>query len=187
MNILSIDRSGQPMQWCSLEDIARYYAKDKLKWTSDNILEVLRSGVSRMTGKVTELEIPSIIMVDSDYKRKYRVPALTNRNLFRRDLNMCAYCGRFFPDNKLTRDHIVPQSRGGENSWMNCVTACKPCNNYKDDFLLEEIDMELKYVPYTPDRNEALILKNKDINSGQFEYLKTFLPKHSRAHLLLVA
>lgn len=184
--ILTLDRNGQPLQWATWQEAVIYQAKDLVKWSMGEISFIAHGGKNRHTGEQSVITVPSIISVDSSFKMKYRTPALNNTNLFRRDLNLCAYCGRQFREEKLTRDHIVPVSLGGPNTWMNCVTACKPCNNYKGNILLEDLDMELLYVPYVPDRNEALILKNRNIKYDQFDYLKAFLPSHSRAHSIYV-
>lgn len=84
-----------------------------------------------------------------------RLPALlSQRNLFIRDRYTCQYCGRYKSELKgsefLTRDHVIPRSRGGEDKWTNVVTACSKCNNKKADFLLEEIGMTLLKEPKTP-------------------------------------
>ena len=39
----------------------------------------------------------------------------------------------------LTRDHILPLSRGGGNSWENVVASCSPCNNRKGNRLPAEV------------------------------------------------
>ncbi len=41
----------------------------------------------------------------------------------------CAYCGGPGP---LTRDHVVPKSKGGRHGYWNIVPACEPCNRDKD-------------------------------------------------------
>src|SRR5690349_19732545 len=48
-----------------------------------------------------------------------------------RDDYICQYCGN--PAN--TADHIIPRSKGGENSMENCVAACGSCNSSKRDRL----------------------------------------------------
>ena len=64
-----------------------------------------------------------------------------------RSRQVCAYCvGRFHIDD-LTREHIVPTSRGGDDSWMNCITACRSCNGHKGNRLPEEAQHYLPYVP----------------------------------------
>lgn len=49
----------------------------------------------------------------------------------------CTYCRR--RDVRLTRDHIVPISRGGYDVTDNLADACKPCNHFKGDRLLSEL------------------------------------------------
>lgn len=44
---------------------------------------------------------------------------------------ICHYCGRSFPPEELTMDHLVPIIRGGTSSRGNVVPACKECNNKK--------------------------------------------------------
>ena len=58
-------------------------------------------------------------------------PSLTNSMLFARDRQLCAYCGKRFLVRDLSRDHVVPVSRGGRDSWTNTVTACRSCNTRK--------------------------------------------------------
>ena len=75
---------------------------------------------------------------------------VTNTFLFARDEYQCQYCGRasgqLKPREFLTRDHLIPMSRGGENEWTNVVTACSSCNTRKANRLPEEIGMQ----PLTP-------------------------------------
>jgi 5-methylcytosine-specific restriction endonuclease McrA len=73
---------------------------------------------------------------------------VTNTWLFARDGYRCAYCGRHERElgvrEFLTRDHVLPTSRGGTNSWENCVTACRRCNGRKADRTPEEARMPLR-------------------------------------------
>lgn len=48
--------------------------------------------------------------------------------IFNRDENVCAYCGI---DTNLALDHIVPISRGGDDTAANLVVSCKSCNSSK--------------------------------------------------------
>ena len=41
--------------------------------------------------------------------------------------NLCAYCGQRVWQTQyeeLSRDHVVPTSKGGEDVWTNVVTSC---------------------------------------------------------------
>jgi len=58
-------------------------------------------------------------------------------DVFRRDDFRCRYCGRGINQGVLLEvDHVVPQSRGGDDSMDNLVTACWQCNNGKRDKVL---------------------------------------------------
>ncbi len=68
-----------------------------------------------------------------------------------RDKYTCVYCG-CQRKNDLTIDHIMPSSRGGNTSYLNCVAACFPCNQRKGDRTPEEARMPLLARPTTPVR-----------------------------------
>jgi 5-methylcytosine-specific restriction endonuclease McrA len=48
----------------------------------------------------------------------------------------CAYCGA--KTSPLTKDHIVPLSKGGDHSLHNVIPACRACNCAKWDQNLED-------------------------------------------------
>lgn len=80
--------------------------------------------------------------------------SLTQRNLFSRDGHTCQYCNRHKNELRssefLTRDHIVPECRGGLSTWENLVTACSTCNNKKANYHLEDTGMRLLKKPVAP-------------------------------------
>ncbi len=79
---------------------------------------------------------------------------VTNTFLFARDRYACQYCGRLSSQlrlrESLTRDHVVPLSRGGLNTWTNVVTACSACNTRKASHLPDECGMRLLHAPVEP-------------------------------------
>lgn len=184
--ILQLDAAGNPQQWIDFEKAAYYYCKDLVGWVAGHNNITLTGGVSRVTGQQSKLVVNSIISVSgtSGCKRPYP-PTLTNQTLFRRDGNICAYCGSSFSSKVLTRDHVHPRTRGGKDVWTNVVTACKPCNNHKGDRLLTdkmliEYDFHLRFKPYTPTKAEAMVLNNKAILDDQYDYLASLLSNDSR-------
>lgn len=59
-----------------------------------------------------------------------RQPPRDVRNIvFKRDGHRCVECGESEADGvKLTLDHVIPFTRGGETTEWNLVTMCKSCN-----------------------------------------------------------
>ncbi|MEC9218251.1 MAG: HNH endonuclease, partial [Pseudomonadota bacterium] len=98
-------------------------------------------------------------------------PPLENKFLFRRDKNMCMYCGGIFAVSTLSRDHVKPLSRGGRDAWTNVVSSCRRCNNRKADHVPEEVNMELLAVPFVPNQYEFLYLSNHNVLADQMEFL----------------
>lgn len=180
--ILGLDVAGTPREWLSAEAAVCYHAKNLVAWSLGEDVVLYRGGISRMTGLRSEVKSPSIIAIKGSgfNPTKHAKVSLTNDTLFARDRHVCAYCGEKHETKKLSRDHIIPVSRGGLNRWTNVVTACKKCNTRKNNSMLEEAGMKLLYVPYEPSHHENLILKNRRILADQMEFLLHGVPKHSR-------
>lgn len=177
--VLVCDVSGQPHHWASWQDAITLKYKNTLSYEIGDPA-IFNGGIQRISGLRSQIEVGHTIFLKEKLSYDTRTPPLTNANLFARDLNICGYCGRHYTEAKLSRDHIKPTSKGGENSWTNCVTACLRCNHEKADMTLKEAGMELLYVPYVPSHAERLILQNRNIIADQMDFLKGFLPDHSR-------
>jgi len=54
----------------------------------------------------------------------------------------CFYCGIKLDRKAMTRDHVVPRSKGGGSELGNLVIACDPCNNRKHNKSLDEFRNE---------------------------------------------
>lgn len=86
--------------------------------------------------------------------RRVRVPRkpvqFSRANVYRRDSFVCQYCQNKFSPSRLTFDHVMPRSRGGETSWVNIVTSCQECNRIKGDRTPSEAGMPLLKAPKEP-------------------------------------
>ena len=77
------------------------------------------------------------------------------------------------PREALTRDHVIPISRGGKNDWGNVVTACSPCNTRKGNRLPHEIGMHPLTHPVEP-HFVHLSWAIRRLTQTQAKYIKTF-------------
>jgi hypothetical protein len=125
-------------------------------------------------GDQSIIALAPVIAIDGrKSKRLSRAPLLANPLLFRRDNNLCMYCGQQFANSQLTRDHIVPRVQGGKDRWTNVVTACQRCNHFKGGRTPEEAGMELLAIPFEPNIFEFMYLANRKILADQMEYLRS--------------
>ncbi len=183
--ILALNAAGEAVEWLTYEDAACYHAKGKILWSVGSHEMNIRGGTNAKTGLPTVVRIETIVAIANDKSpTRYhaRDPRLSNKTLFERDRNLCAYCGETFKHKALTRDHVLPTSKGGKDSWANVVTACAGCNQWKSDRTPEQAEMPLLYVPYTPSYNEKLILDNRRILFDQMEFLIKGVSPHSRVY-----
>lgn len=182
--ILTVDLSGLPQAWVDLEEAITYHAKGAVAWSLGHQVCCFRGGRQR-DGSRSQITTKSIIAIRGSRhgaRLLGQSPGLTNPLLFSRDRLLCAYCGQRQSLRDLSRDHVVPVSRGGRNVWTNVVTACRSCNARKGNRLPEEAGMGLLYVPYIPNRYEHFILRNRRILADQMEYLMAGVPASSRLH-----
>lgn len=173
--VLKLDVAGRPISWISRETGALLYCRDQVAWEAGEEELLLRGGYSRITGRRSVLRVNSIVAIstiDESNTLRSDVPALTNARLFHRDGWMCLYCGNVLPASLLTRDHIVPVSLGGTDTWENVATACRPCNHRKADRMLKDLGLSLLAVPYAPNRAEGLILENRHLLGDQMAFLR---------------
>jgi 5-methylcytosine-specific restriction endonuclease McrA len=181
-HILRLNIAGHPVEWLTWQEATTLYARQLITWTLGSPILKVRGGTSRLTGEQSSIELHSIVACAGElHTGQPKKPALSNRILFRRDQNLCMYCGKEFSDKELSCDHIVPTSRGGANTWVNVVAACRRCNHYKQDRTPEEARMELLALPFEPNPAEYLALVNsKRIRADQMEFLKSQFSKNCR-------
>jgi 5-methylcytosine-specific restriction endonuclease McrA len=135
----------------SFEPLTMVPLKRALRLVIDGKAEIVEADRGR-TVRSERLAIPRPAVIR--LRRFVHVPRrfrrqVTNTFLFARDGYRCQYCGRasfeLRPREALTRDHVVPISRGGLNVWTNVVTACSACNTRKADHLVSECGMHLSW------------------------------------------
>ena len=182
LRILRLNTAGFPIEWLNWQEAVCLHARELVSWTyGEEVMEV-HGGYSRFTGEQTIISLSSIIAYKGKvFTSNRRDPPLTNRALFRRDQNICLYCGNHFQEVQLSRDHVHPLSRGGTDTWTNVVTACKRCNARKGNLLIEESSLDLLALPYSPNQAEYLALTHSGrILGDQMAFLKRQFSKNSR-------
>ena len=188
--VLRTDVAGMPLEWIDYRVAATLYHSGQVAYACGSTLYRIHGGYSAKSGARSIIEVNSIIATEGDTRtlernRERYTPPLNNRTLFRRDANLCMYCGQHFRTSELTRDHITPISRGGRDAWTNVVTACRRCNNHKGGRTPEEARVQLVAVPFTPTYAEYIYLKGRKVLADQMEYLLTHFPRTSPLHARL--
>jgi len=131
--------------------------------------EILKSSETPILSGYETHTRPLIIRLLNYVKYRIRNLRINRNRIFKRDGYECAYCGS---KKSLTIDHIIPKSRGGENSWTNLITCCSSCNRYKGDRTPEELGMKMRVRPFEPSLFSDVI--NPSITDIWVDFQKSF-------------
>ena len=141
-----------------------------------NITTWRRAMVMMIKGKAESLEqdssrrirpdtmLPTVIRLRQFVRVPFRELPLTRKNVLQRDNYCCQYCG--YKGDKLSIDHVLPRSRGGNHTWENVTTACLHCNVIKGNRTPQEAKMLLTKNPYRP-ISSLNFEASKQIDSGK--------------------
>ena len=143
--VLVLNASFEPLNVCSVRRAHVLVFKGKAEVVEELDRPLCSATVSFPWPHV--IRLVNYVRVPRTVQRK-----ISRRALFARDGWRCVYCGS--ASGRLTLDHVIPRSKGGDSVWENVVTSCAPCNLRKGNRLPHEVHMEL----HTPPRPPAPVL-----------------------------
>ncbi len=98
-----------------------------------------------------KVRMPSVVCTANYNQVKWnKVYFPTKRNIWNRDNWICQYSGEKLNIDNISVDHIIPVSKGGQNTWENLVTCEKERNRIKADKNLSESGLKLLKKPVAP-------------------------------------
>jgi len=185
--VLRSDASGMPLEWIDYQEAVRLYYLGQVAYECGSPLYAVHGGTNAATGLRSVVTVSSIVATFGSghglaRARGAYTPPLSNRTLFKRDANLCLYCGTRMRTSELSRDHVTPLSQGGRDVWSNVVAACKRCNNHKAGCTPEQAGMELLAIPFTPTHAEYVYLQGRRVLADQMEFLLAHFPRRSPLH-----
>ncbi len=160
--VLVLNASYEPLNVCSVRRAHVLVFKGKAE-VIEKLANPLHSATSTYPWPHV-IRLVTYVRVPRSIQRK-----ISRRALFARDGWRCVYCGT--TGGRLTLDHVVPRSRGGDSVWENVVTSCAPCNLQKGNRLLEESGLKLRRKPRAPAPVLFIRLAAPKIPSGWRPYL----------------
>lgn len=110
-------------------------------------------------GISASLQIPIVLRLRRYINVPRRGARWSRRAVLQRDRFTCIYCGlkandmqkgRLLTKQDFTVDHLIPRSRGGQNTWGNTACACPVCNHRKGNRTPHEAGMVLRWEPKIP-------------------------------------
>lgn len=141
--VLVLNASYEPLNVVSIKRAVVLLLKEKA--------ELVEAAEQQLRAERWSIPWPLVIRLVHYVKIPHRFALpLTRRMIFARDHYTCQYCGAQPGKAALTIDHVIPRSRGGRKTWENMVTACRACNQRKDNRTPAEAHMRLLRSPFRP-------------------------------------
>src|SRR4051794_4049517 len=139
--VLVLNASYEPLNVCSVRRAHVLVFKGKAE-----VLEELDRPLTSATDTFPwphVIRLVTYVRVPRAVQRK-----ISRRALFARDGWRCVYCGT--TGGRLTPDHLIPRSKGGEAVWGNGVPPCAPLEPPKGHPLPREAGVPLAHPPPPP-------------------------------------
>ncbi len=174
MKTLILNASAEPLSFIPVKRAVILVLKEKAEILEEHVEKSFRS-------EKREVPFPLVIRLVRYVHIPRRIRSVvTNTILFARDRYTCQYCGRhkseFKKIERLTREHVKPVSKGGEDTWENVTTACSTCNHKKGSKLPYEVKMYPRKTPFEP-KYIAIVLLGQSVDKVQKRYIEPFLKK----------
>lgn len=147
--VLLLNLDYQPIKFISWEKAMFLVFKEKVR-----IVEESDKFVHTVSDK---FNVPLMVVLKKFVKNIFSDLTPSRKRIFQRDNNACVYCNS---KKDLTIDHLIPRSKGGQDTWENMVTACSPCNGRKGNKSLKDSGMTLLRKPYRPNRFDLIMGKS---------------------------
>lgn len=171
MGCLALNASFEPLTIVTQRRAVRLVLDGKAELLEADRQESFRSEREEVPRPLV-IRLVRFVHVPRRFRRQ-----VTNTFLFARDGYSCMYCGRHRSELRgrqfLTRDHVLPTSRGGGNEWQNVVTSCSPCNNRKGNRTPREAGMDLLTDPGEPNYVH-LVWAVRRVTPTQAKYIRMF-------------
>lgn len=154
MEVIVLNKQYQFVREVTWKKVLKWIAKDKIE-------VVLERSDKEIVGAEIKIKMPVVVrLLDFiGYKIKRDTNKYSTQRVYERDGNTCQYW-HYDKNNKKYRyqcseldrsiDHVLPRSKGGRDSFKNCVCCCKRCNYRKGNKTLKESGLVLIREPKTP-------------------------------------
>lgn len=145
---------GEPVGHTYLDRAIALVNRGDAKIVEADESRIVRSAAGKILKFPRVIELLRYIYVPFIISEEFFSP----KGVLRRDNFTCGYCGT--KKGTMTWDHIIPKSRGGQDTWENSISACQKCNSEKGNMFIEEWNIwraahklgprALLWEPFTP-------------------------------------
>ena len=139
-----LDNTGQP-----IFDEAK--SMNPVSWEEWMLLPI-RPWDLAINSPTRSIRVPTVIIATNFNKMPIKTfkGKPSKDGIWNRDQGICQYTGKKLSKDQSTIDHVIPRSKGGQDTWTNMVVCDKTLNSKKGNKLNSELGLKLKKEPIEP-------------------------------------
>ena len=139
-----LDDNGQP-----IFDEAK--SMNPVSWEEWMLLPIRPWDLS-INSPTKSIRVPTVIIATNFNKMPIKTfkGKPSKDGIWNRDQGVCQYTGKKLSKDQSTIDHVIPRSKGGQDTWTNMVVCDKTLNSKKGNKLNSELGLKLKKEPIEP-------------------------------------
>jgi len=139
-----LDENGQP-----IFDEAK--SMNPVSWDEWMMLPI-RPWDLAINSPTRSIRVPTVIIATNFNKMPIKTfkGKPSKDGIWNRDQGICQYTGKKLSKDQSTIDHVIPRSKGGQDTWTNMVVCDKTLNSKKGNKLNSELGLKLKKEPIEP-------------------------------------
>lgn len=109
--------------------------------------------------EVTEGKLPRSYIEKSTEDKRIFLTWQQKMQIYDKNHGICPICGQVVSKNNFTIEHWEPLNRGGTNDFDNLRPAHKRCNEYKDDLLPKNFQMDIVRIAGYQAKQDPVVAK----------------------------
>jgi 5-methylcytosine-specific restriction endonuclease McrA len=139
-----LDDNGQP-----IFDEAK--SMNPVSWDEWMMLPIRPWDLS-INSPTRSIRVPTVIIATNFNKMPIKTfkGKPSKDGIWNRDQGICQYTGKKLSKDQSTIDHVIPRSKGGQDTWTNMVVCDKTLNSKKGNKLNSELGLKLRKEPIEP-------------------------------------
>ncbi len=139
-----LDENGQP-----IFDEAK--SMNPVSWEEWMMLPI-RPWDLAINSPTRSIRVPTVIIATNFNKMPIKTfkGKPSKDGIWNRDQGICQYTGKKLTKDQSTIDHVIPRSKGGQDTWTNMVVCDKTLNSKKGNKLNSELGLKLRKEPIEP-------------------------------------
>lgn len=148
-----------------------------LRWREWINIPIERDDENYIQASKTKVKIPRVVICVKFNKLIVKPPKLTMKALRARDNDTCILSGKKLKPSQMSKEHLIPVSKGGKDEWENIGLCDRDLNSERGNMPYEKFGKKPLWKPVAPRGRKP---SESIVNSQNYPEWDMFLEKDKK-------